>query len=177
MADCTTNFNPLYNNYFSIRFDRGTKQFEILCQKVNIPGVASPDLTQPTTLGTTIPVPSLVADFEPLDITFIVDSNLSNWVSLYSWIRNITNIKDDTSNNLNYDRWHIDATLMIFNSPFKPNGCNVPIFSVKFTNLVPISLSGLVFQSDVNDASPQKATCRFKYSYYTISPPGPNILS
>lgn len=177
MADCTTNLNPLYNNYFSIRFDRGTKQFELMCQKANLPGISSPDIPQPTTLGTTIPVPSLVASFEPLDVTFVVDSNLTNWKTLYSWIRNITNIKDATSNNLDYQDWHIDATMMVYSAPFKPLGCNTPLLSIKYKNVVPTSLSGLVFQSDVTDGSLQKATCRFNYSYYTITPDAPNILS
>jgi hypothetical protein len=177
MADCTININPLYNNYFSIRFDRGTKQFELMCQKANLPGISSPDITQPTTLGTTVPVPSLVAAFEPLEVSFVVDSNLTNWKSLYSWIRNITNIKDATSNNLDYEDWHVDATMMVYNSPFKPQGCNTPLLTIRYINVVPVSLSGLVFQSDVADGTLQKASCKFNYSYYTIRPDAPSNLS
>lgn len=173
---CSGNTNPLYNNYFSLRFDRGTKQFELLCQRVNLPGIGSPDLIQPTTLGTTIPVPSLVATFEPLTVEFIVDENLTNWKSIYSWIRNITNIKDDSSNNLNYKDWHITATLNIYSEPYSVNGCNSGT-RITFNNVIPISLSGLNFQSDNTDSVIQKATARFKYSYYTILPDAPSILS
>ena len=176
MTTCSSNINTLYNNYFNIKFNRGTKQFELMCQRVNMPGIGVPEIDQATTLGTTIPVPSLIATFEPLTVEFIVDSNLNNWKSLYSWIRNITNIKDDSSYNLNYTEWHINAVLQIYSEPYKPLGCNTPTLTVTFNHVVPISLTGLNFQSDISDISPQKAVCKFKYSYYTISPDASSSL-
>jgi len=174
--NCSGNTNPLYNGYFSLLFNRGTSQFELLCQRVNLPGISVPSLVQPTTLGTTIPVPSMVAAFADLSVEFIVDENMTNWKSLYSWIRNISNIKDDSSNNLEYYKWHTTATLNIFSEPYTKNGCNTPI-SVTFVNIVPVSLGGLQFQSDASDTSIQRTTCAFKYSYYTINPDAPSDLS
>jgi hypothetical protein len=176
MTTCSTNINTLYNNYFNIKFQRGTNQFELMCQRVNLPGIGIPDVPQPTTFGTTIPIPTLVANFEPLSVEFVVDSDLTNWKSLYSWIRNITNIKDDSSHNLDYQSWHISANLYVYSEPYKPLGCNTPVLTVNFNHIIPISLSGLNFQSDVSDASIQKASCRFRYSYYTITPDAPTNL-
>lgn len=173
--NCSGNVNPLYNNYFSITFNRGTSQFELLCQRVNLPGISIPMLVQPTTLGTTVPVPSLVASFDDLSVEFIVDENLNNWKSLYSWIRNISNIKDDSSYNLEYQNWHVSATLNIYSEPYTVNGCNNSL-AVTFTNIVPVSLSGLQFQSDNTDIVITKASCKFKYSYYTLVPDAPNNL-
>lgn len=168
--------NPLYNNYFNIKFNRGTTQLELLCQRANLPGISVPDLTQPTTLGTTIPVPSLIASFEPLSVEFIVDEDMKNWNSIYAWIRNITNIKDDKEYNLNYDQWHVSATLNIFTQPYSKlqQNCDGQI-SIKFSNVVPVALGGLNFQSDNTDTVIQKATAKFKYSYYTITPNPINI--
>ena len=174
MAVCT-NINPLYNNYFLISFGRGTKQLELLCQKANLPSIKIPDIPQPTTLGTTIPVPSLMAQFDPLNVEFIVDENMTNWKSIYSWIRNITNIKDDESYNLDYDRWHIDAKLQIFAGPYEIERlCTTPT-TVIFKNVVPISLTGLNFQSDNTDTVIQKASASFRYSYYYFNPEPINI--
>jgi hypothetical protein len=144
---------------------------ELMCQKVNVPGISVPDQTQPTILGTTIPVPSMTVQFEPLTVEFIVDSELNNWKSMFSWIRNITNIENTTSYNLDYQDWHHEATLSIFDAVDK---CNPTVF--RFFNIVPISLSGFSFQSDSADALLQKATCRFKYSYYTVTPNAPTNL-
>jgi hypothetical protein len=74
----------MYNSYFRLVFGRGTKQMELMCQRANLPGISVPDQPQPTTLGTTIPVPTMVANFETLNVEFIVDSDLTNWMSLYS---------------------------------------------------------------------------------------------
>jgi hypothetical protein len=176
MTTCSDNTNPLYTHNFNLKFNRGTKQFELLCQRANLPGISVPDLVQPTTLGTTVPVPSLIATFEPLTVEFIVDENMDNWKSLYSWIRNVTNIQDDSSNNLDYKKWHITATLNIYTKQFSLQNCDPPT-TIVFTNIVPVALSGLNFQYDNTDAVIQKATAKFKYSYYTITPDAPSLLA
>ena len=98
-SPCADNINILYNNQFKLVFGRGTKQMELMCQKANLPGIRIGEQVQPTTLGTTIPVPSLAVTHEPLNVEFLVDSNLYNWKTLYSWIRNISNIADDRTYN------------------------------------------------------------------------------
>jgi hypothetical protein len=171
MSTCSPNLNPLYNSYFQLIFGRGTKKMELMCQKVNVPGISIGDQPQPTTLGTTIPIPTLSIQFELLTAEFIVDSDLTNWKSIYSWIRNITNIENDSDHNLLYQDWHHQASLLIFDAGDK---CSPTSF--RFYNIIPISLSGFMFQSDSSDAILQKATCRFKYSHYNIYPDAPSNL-
>lgn len=165
MTDCNATINPLYNSYFRLVFGRGTKQMELMCQRANLPGITVPDQPQPTTLGVTIPVPTLVASFEPLTIEFVVDSQLTNWQSLYGWIRNITNIQDTVNYNLpgGYQDWHHFANLYVYDPSDR---CE--ILKATFHYIIPTRLSGLVFQADSSDALIQKATCTFKYSYYNL---------
>jgi hypothetical protein len=171
MTTCSPNINPLYNSYFRLIFGRGTKQMELMCQKVNIPGISIGDQPQPTTLGTTIPVATQSIQFELLNVEFIIDSNLQNWKSIYSWMRNLTNIANDYDHNLNYQDWHHQANLLIY------DGFNdSPPTTFKFYHIIPVSLSGFMFQSDSADALVQKATCKFKYSHYTINPDAPSNL-
>lgn len=172
MTSCSTNINPLYNNFFRLVFGRGTKEMELMCQRVTLPGIGVPDLTQPTTLGTTVPYASTALNFEPLKVEFIVDSDLTNWKSLYSWIRNVTNLEDDTSHNLNYNLWHINGTLEILN-PISSLGTTL---SIKFFNIMPVSLGGILFQTDNTDTNIVKCSAAFKYSYYTMSPDAPSNL-
>jgi hypothetical protein len=163
MSLCSSSINPLYNSYFRLVFGRGTDQMELMCQKVNLPGITIPDQPQPTVLGITVPIPTLSANFDPLTIEFIVDSDLNNWRNLYSWIRNITNIKDDVDHNILYQKWHHTATLYLYDPT---NNCNV--LETTFHYIIPIKLNGIVFQSDASDAVVQKATCMFRYSYYDM---------
>jgi len=166
MSNCTTNINPLYNNYFKIVFARGTRQLELMCQRVNLPGISIGEAQQPTTLGITIPYATLAASFEPLKIEFIVDDDLGNWKSIYSWIRNITNIENDTEHNIEYQKWHISADLYVLD----PVNCNQTNLKVTFKNVIPVNLSGIAFQSDNSDSNIVKATATFKYSYYKLHP-------
>jgi len=165
MTSCTADINPLYNSYFRLIFGRGTKQMELMCQRANLPGISVPDQPQPTTLGITIPVPTLVASFETLNVEFIVDSQLNNWQSLYGWIRNLTNIQTVENYNLpgGYQDWHHQANLYVYNP-----ADNCEILRATFHYIIPTRLSGLVFQADSSDALIQKATCSFKYSYYNL---------
>lgn len=173
MTVCKNNINPLYNNYFKLTFSRGTTQFELMCQRANLPGITVGETKQPTTLGTTIPIPTLSATFEPLKVEFIVDNDLTNWKSIYSWMRNITNIADDTSHNLVYQSWHIDAILNVMD----PINCNTPVLTVTFKNVVPISLGGISFQTDNSDVNLVKTSAAFSYSYYTLNPDADSNLS
>ncbi len=163
MSICSSNINPLYNSYFRLIFGRGTKQMELMCQRANLPGIAVPDQNQPTVLGVNIPVPTMSANFELLNVEFIVDSDLTNWKNLYSWIRNITNIQNDIDHNLMYQDWHHSANLYLFDPS---NNCS--ILQTTFHYIIPVKLNGLVFQADSSDAVIQKATCSFKYSYYDM---------
>lgn len=182
MTSCSDNINILYNNQFKLVFGRGTNQLEIMCQRANIPGIKANEQNQPTTLGTVVPVPTLGVNFEPLNIEFIIDSDLTNWKSLYSWIRNLSNIENDFQYNADYQDWHFKATLYVYDPMSKFNtteasACDNVVFSVTFKHIVPVSLSGINFQSDSADLLPQKANCSFRYSYYELSPDAPNNLN
>jgi hypothetical protein len=169
---CIANINPLYNSYFYLTFGRGTQQFELLCQKANLPGCTVPDTGQPTIFGTTVPIPTMQFNYETLNVEFIVDSDLTNWKSIYSWMRNLSNIETDGGpTNIPYYDWHATATLVIMNPT-----CQGPVLSVAFKHIVPTRLSGIVFQSDSTDALIQKATCNFKFSYFILDPDAPNDL-
>tara|TARA_R110000868_G_scaffold139430_8_gene354241 strand:+ start:3997 stop:4554 length:558 start_codon:yes stop_codon:yes gene_type:complete len=180
-SSCSNNINILYNNQFKLVFGRGTNQMELMCQKANIPGIKINEQNQPTTLGTTIPIPTMGVNFDALSIEFIVDSDLTNWKSLYSWIRNISNIANDTQYNLDYQDWHFKSSLYIYDpltkfSTGSNQVCNSILFAVNFKHIIPVSLSGINFQSDSADLIPQKASCSFKYSHYEIVPDAPNNL-
>jgi hypothetical protein len=162
---CNNNINPLYNSYFTLVFGRGTTQFELNCQKANLPGCSIPENPQPTIFGTTIPIPTLQFNYEPLTVEFIVDSELQNWKSIYSWMRNMANIESDSTKNIPYETWHWNASLGIYDPVTR---CIKTTINFKY--IIPITLGGIMFQSDSSDAIIQKASCKFKYSYYEICP-------
>ena len=174
---CQSNTNLLYNNYFQLKILRGTSVLELMVTKANLPGITIPDQAQPTIFGTTIPVPTMSAQFEPLYVEFLVDNQLENWKSIYSWMRNMTNIQNSTSHNLPYNDWHYSATLTLPSAVYKYDGCVDPVLTVSFQNFIPVKLTGLIFSSESNDAQQLKSSCTFKYSYYTLNPDAPSTLT
>lgn len=173
---CQDDINLLYNNYYRLKILRGTKILELLIQKTNLPGISISDQPQPTIFGTTIPVPTLGIQFEPLSVEFLVDKNLNNWKSIYSWMRNISNIENDVDHNLEYQKWHYNAALQIFDNSPESYKCDIPLLTVEFGNLIPVKLSGLIFQSDNSDTVQLRASCTFKYSFYNLNPDAPSNL-
>jgi hypothetical protein len=171
---CQDNTNNLYANYFSFKIQRGTDQLELMVQKANLPGLTVPDQSQPTIFGTTIPVPTMTVQYEPLVIEFLVDNNLNNWKTIYSWMRDITNIQDAYNYDLAYQNWHYSAALILHPTV----NCDTPnpVLTVKFAHVIPTRLSGLVFQSDAADAIIIKASATFKFSYYDLNPDAPGAL-
>jgi hypothetical protein len=170
---CQDNTNNLYANYFSFKIERGTNSLELMTQKVNLPGVTVPDQSQPTIFGTTVPIPTMVIQYEPLVVEFLVDSNLENWKTIYSWMRDVTNIKDATNYDLTYQKWHYTASLILHPTTSCPTD---PVLTVNFFHVIPVRLSGLIFQSDVADAPILKSSCTFKYSFYELIPDAPSSL-
>jgi hypothetical protein len=73
---CNDNINFLYGNYFRLFINRTTDPLELMVTKTNLPGVSIPDQNQPTIFGTTIPIPTMAIQYEPLSVEFIVDSDL-----------------------------------------------------------------------------------------------------
>lgn len=62
---------------------------EFFCQQVTLPGISSRPAIQHNPL---VPIPHTpdVADFSPLQVTFIVDEWLANYSSVFDWVVRLT---------------------------------------------------------------------------------------
>lgn len=158
-----TNITPILTNAFKFTIDRGSDNLELFCQATGLPGVKLSVQPQPTTLGIQIPVATNTFAFDPLTVEFLVDGNMENWKSVYTWMKEIGNISDDVSGTL-YQTWSATAYL----TPLTPQFCALPGGRVKFYYVIPVDLGGLSFKADINDPTPVKCRVTFNYSYYTF---------
>ena len=142
---------------------------------VNIPGIYFSEAEQPTYLKD-IPIPGTKLDFEDLDLNFLVDEDLENYLEIQNWLRGIAypdslseiykfqknnshlNGKEESQLNL-----YSDATLTILNS------ANRPAFKVIFENIFPVRLSSLDFDASQSDVQYFTSTVSFKYTIYNIT--------
>jgi len=157
---------------------------EFFTVSANLPGITVGVATFPTGLKD-IPIMGDKAEYENLEITFIVDEYLENYKSLHDWITGIgfpsdheefRTYRDETSTRpatgggtpsvdfigetVSDISMYSDAFLMILSNK------NNPILNVDFKNVFPISLSSLDFTQTATDVEYLTATASFEYQIY-----------
>ena len=166
-----SNINPLTPNgfMFSITKLPGLSYF---CQTVNIPSVSLGDFEQNTPF-TTVPIPGERLEFGELNVEFLVDSNMDNYVAIYEWMKGLGfPIANDEFNNLVNGAQPADAGI---NAKLYSDGVlqilgntNKPIRIIRFVDLTPMTLGSLTFTSSSSDVQYLVGSATFRYTYYTI---------
>jgi hypothetical protein len=135
-----------------------------------------------------IPIIGDKLTFENLSVSFIVDEYLENYISIHNWLIGIgfpqnrtqfTNYRSTTSNTPTAgaggntdigkvgkptaDRsFYSDATLTILSNK------NNPIVEIRYSDMFPVSLSGLDYSQQSTDVQYLTATIDFRYKLYEI---------
>ena len=142
---------------------------------VNVPGLELGVAEQPTYL-TDIPRPGDKIEFGDLQLRFLIDENLENYLEVQNWMRGIGfpetldqiyNFQKDgnlTTREPSMLNLYSDGTLTILNQ------LNRPVFFVKFEGLFPYKLDNVQFDATVPDVPYLTATVSFKYTIYNIEP-------
>ena len=164
---------PKYNTLNSVQFDfqiEKLKEVSFSCQSANIPGMSLGQAIQPTPL-LDIPIPGDTLTIDSLNITYLIDEQMSNYLELYKWMKGLgfpdsnTQYKDLLTNIYNLDSpgdQFSQATLFVLS-----NNSNVT-FEVTFDRCFPISLSGLDFNTGEMDVNPFIASTTFLFANYDI---------
>jgi hypothetical protein len=139
--------------------------------KCAIPGIAYPELEQPTAGLNILPIPATTPRYEELIMNFMVDENMVNYAIIYNWIIGMgfpesTEQYDKFTRNedgrIDTKEHTSDGSLSILNSNYNP------IVNIKFFDLFPTSISSLPFDSTVSDVNYLTAQATFRYSIYNI---------
>ena len=147
--------------------------------QTNIPGLNLGVAEQATYL-TDIPQPGDKLKFQDLNLRFLVDEDLENYLEIQHWLRglgfpdSLKEIYDWQSSNPNAPTGELnytcDGTLNVLTSS------NVANFKVKFLDMFPVSLSDLDFDATDSDIDYLTANVTFKYTIYNITDLEDNIL-
>ena len=151
----------------------------------NIPDISLGEAVIPTPFKD-IPIMGDKITFGNLDVSFIVDEYLENYISIHNWLIGIgfpksrtqfSSFRTDSSNNptsaknvsvdtvgkATADRGlYSDATLTILSNK------NNPLVEVRYSDLFPVSLSGLNYSQENTDVTYQTAQISFRYKLYEI---------
>ena len=148
---------------------------DFLCNTANIPDV-SLGVAEQTTYLKDIPVPCEKLTYGDLNLNFIVVEDRENYLQLYQWItqlgfpdnlgqfselRNIENMLPEPRDG-DFFNERSDATLLILNSDY-----NVSV-RIKFKDLFPVALSGIPFNSTVEEQQYYTAAATFRYTIFDV---------
>ena len=153
----------------------------------NVPGITLGDATYATPLKD-IPLPGEKLTYDDLNITFIVDENLENYIEMHTWLTGIGFPKDrsqfrdfrSTTSNMSTSTkgtskdigdvkastpelaMTSDAVMTILTNK------NNPVVECRFRDVFPTSLSGLTYSQNQTDVEYLTAEVNFKYTIYEI---------
>ena len=158
---------------FNLQRSPGTAYF---CNQANIPDITLGVTEQPSYLRQ-IPTPGDMMDFGDLNLRFLVDEDLKNFMEIQNWMRGLgfpesvqefrdltkTGSRPEKSYKSEGDDIYSDGTLQILSSNM------VARFNVNFKDLFPVSLTTLTFDATDTDIEYFTADATFKYTSYNLT--------
>jgi len=106
-------------------------------------------------------VPGDGLDYGTLDVTFIVDKNLTNYRSILSWLKRINS--PDTQEQFNYNKF--SETMSNINL-ICTDAAQEPLAEWKFKDAFPIGLDGFTFDASMQDIEYITANVSFRFLYF-----------
>jgi hypothetical protein len=168
--DSITNRNFLSPLNFKFQLKRAP-HINFFIQTVNIPGLSLQEIDVNNPL-IRVPYAGDHLMYDELDISFRVDEDLQNYMEIHQWIRALgkrsyeefKTIKNQPpySGNGQYS----DIILTILKSNKNPN------YSIVFQDAFPILLTGIIFNTTMEDVSYLEASAKFRYTTYDITKVG-----
>lgn len=160
----TSNFKLAISN---LRIDNQMKDFELLCQTANIPGISS-NAIRIDNPNNYFNVNSTKMDYETLSITYKIDEDLNNFYQIWYWLHALSAPQkfeqfseyQGGQNPRSGYTISVDASLFALTNVFNPN------IEIVYRNIFPVSLSGVNFDYKSNEIIIGSAS--FVYDYYEI---------
>lgn len=179
----TTNLGALGKQPSDQNFLSGVKfKFQIrklpnvvyFCQEANIPSVNISVSITPTPIGTTLKWAGNKIYYGDLNITFMVDEDMSNYMELYRWITGQAPPID--SSEYAKMKFGDPTSLTQFGGEF--SDCSLTVLddqnnaklNIRWADAFPISLSEVTFRTTSQDTDYKTCTAQFKYMYFTLHP-------
>ena len=130
---------------------------DFFCQQASIPDISSV-INEVSTPRRRLPIPSSGGtSFGDLQVQFLVDEDIKNYLSLWNWINDTTlAYEPDTEKEVQF----ATAQLIILTNQLNPN------FYINFNDMFPVSLTTLPLNVGATDIEFLQATVTFKYSFY-----------
>lgn len=170
------NKNLLQGSKFKLNFDR-LPDVSFFCTEANIPGFTLSENSR-TTPFVDYNVAGDKITYLPLEITFLINENLSPWREVHDWIRglgfpttfdeynNLPNLQKTVMRSFLQSQQgtpqYSDGVLSIYTNK------NNLSFSVSFKNLYPVEISSINLATKMTADDVITGTAKFAFMYYDI---------
>ena len=158
----------MINNYLSpLEFRVAIKRLpavEFFVQRAMLPSISAQPVEVPNPFNRTFNTPDKL-NFSPLDLTFVIDENMQNYLEIRNWINDITaprNFNEFKRIADSQEGLESDITIQILNSNKNLN------LEAHFVNCFPISISDVMLDTTAQDVTYPEATATFSYESFSI---------
>ena len=157
----------LQNNGFQIKIYR-KPNINFNVQKVNIPGISLPGISQGTPF-TNIIHPGDVINWDDFIIEFKVQEDMSDWLEMFEWIiGNGFPSSYDEYQKLSQTRLFEGVNIKSDIAVFILDAMKNPKLTITYEDAFPYALGGFTLESNTGDVNYVSAQCVFKYTKYRI---------
>jgi hypothetical protein len=179
----TTTLGALGKQPKNVNFLSGIKfKFQIrklpntvyFCQAANIPAVNLSVSQTPTPMGINLQHAGNKLTFGDLNITFMIDENMGNYIEIFNWIIGLGHPDSldeyakmkfgDQSALSQFGGLFSDCVLTVLDSDSNAN------LNIYYRNAFPYSLSEVTLQSTSDDTDYKQCTVSFKYETFEVRP-------
>ena len=159
-----SNLNQLNVVSFDVNFSR-LPTVQYFWQRVSIPAVILGEAFQPMPFMN-LPVEGDTLSFESMNISFILDEDMQNYIEIYNWLSALgfpksydqfSALKRAEKFPTETDSLYSDINIMLLTNKNNPN------YQVTFHDIFPTSLSSLNFDSAVDTIEPMVVDATFNF--------------
>jgi hypothetical protein len=149
------NTNLLQPTKYAVVFPEITDAI-FFCQEANVPGVSLGAATH-VTPNLDLYVSGTKMTYNPFTITFLVNEDMSAWFTIYNWLKDLS-----STESVYNQRTKKQAVLTVYSN------LNNAKLRIKYSNIYPLSLSDLQFDTKLSAEQHITATATFRYDFFEI---------
>ena len=158
-----TNLNQLNVISFDVSFSR-LPSVQYFCQRISLPTVVLGETNEPSPF-LNLPLEGDTLTFEALSLSFIVDEDLQNYISVYNWLtalgfprdyKQFAILEEPAAASKTLSKYS-DLTIVLHTNKSNPN------YRVKFTDCFPTSLSSIQFDATPTGMDPIVVDATFNF--------------
>jgi hypothetical protein len=167
-----SNPNMLQGNKFTLNLSRAPN-IQYFCQTVTLPGISTSEIPVQNPF-VELYAPGEKAIYDTLNITFLVDAEMTAWLEIHDWLRALT-FPTDYEEYRNLGLLNKFTTAANSKTPQYTDGsvtilsaANKPYFKINFIDMFPISLGGFVMSATDTPETIITSDATFRFTYFDV---------